>query len=80
MKKRSFGNPFRIHGLVAGDYFTDRVKELKRLVHALTEPGSKLLVYSPRRMGKTSAVMNAVAAGGKGLTTKEWYLKREVSH
>jgi hypothetical protein len=60
MKKRTFGNPFRIHGLVAGDYFTDRDEELKRLIHALTEPGSKLLVYSPRRMGKTSAVMNAV--------------------
>ena len=60
MKKRPLGNPFRIHGVVAGDYFTDRDDELKRLVQALTEPGSKLLVYSPRRMGKTSAVMNAV--------------------
>ena len=60
MKKRSLGNPFRIHGVVTGDYFTDRDDELNRLVHALTEPGSKLLVYSPRRMGKTSAVINAV--------------------
>jgi hypothetical protein len=60
MKKPPLGNPFRIHGVVAGDYFTDRDDELKRLVQALTEPGSKLLVYSPRRMGKTSAVMNAV--------------------
>jgi uncharacterized protein len=60
MKKPSLGNPFRIHGIVTGDYFTDRDNELKRLVRALTEPGSKLLVYSPRRMGKTSAVMNAV--------------------
>lgn len=60
MKKRPLGNPFRIHGVVSGDYFTDRDDELKRLVQALTEPGSKLLVHSPRRMGKTSAVMNAV--------------------
>lgn len=60
MKKTPHGNPFRIHGVVTGDYFTDRDDELKRLVRALTEPGSKLLVYSPRRMGKTSAVMNAV--------------------
>jgi hypothetical protein len=30
--------------LDAGDYFTDRDVELKRLVQALTEPGSKLLV------------------------------------
>ena len=60
MKKRSLGNPFRIHGLVAGNYFTNRDDELKRLVHALNDPGSKLLVYSPRRMGKTSTVMNAI--------------------
>jgi len=60
MKKRPLGNPFRIHGVVSGDYFTDREDELKRLVQALVEPGSKLLVHSPRRMGKTSAVMNAV--------------------
>jgi len=60
MKKPPLGNPFRIHGVVTGEYFTDRDDELKRLVRALTEPGSKLLVYSPRRMGKTSAVMNAV--------------------
>ena len=37
----------------------------KRLVQALTEPGSKLLVHSPRRMGKTSAVMNAVETVNK---------------
>lgn len=60
MKKRLGENPFRIHGVVEGDYFTDRDDEIKRLVQALTEPGSKLLVYSPRRMGKTSAVMKAV--------------------
>jgi len=60
MKKRSHENPFRIHGLLAGDYFTDRDDELKRLVQALTGPGSKLLVCRPRHMGKTSAVMNAV--------------------
>lgn len=60
MKKRQNGNPFRIHGVVGGDYFTDRADELKRITHALTEPGSKLLVYGPRRMGKTSAIMNAM--------------------
>ena len=60
MKKQPSGNPFRIHGVVEGDYFTDRDDEIKRLVQALTEPGSKLLVYSPRRMGKTSAVMKAI--------------------
>ena len=60
MKKRLIENPFRIHGLVEEDYFTNRDDELGRLTKALTEAGSKLLVYSPRRMGKTSAIMKAV--------------------
>lgn len=65
MKRRSGENPFRIHGLVAGEYFTDRVEELKRLKKTLTEPGGKVLVYSPRRMGKTSTIMNAVDSVNK---------------
>lgn len=60
MKKPAINNPFRIHGVVEGEYFTDRTDELRRMVRALTEPGSKLLVYGPRRMGKTSAILNAV--------------------
>jgi hypothetical protein len=60
MKKRQSGNPFRIHGVVGGDYFTNRTDELKRIIYALTEPGSKLLVYGPRRMGKTSAILKAM--------------------
>jgi len=60
MKKRQIGNPFRIHGIVEGDYFADRAEELKRMINTMTEPGSKLLVYGPRRMGKTSAILNAV--------------------
>jgi hypothetical protein len=62
MKKRQSGNPFRIHGVVGGDYFTNRTDELKRITYALTEPGSKLLVYGPRRMGKTSAILKAMDA------------------
>ena len=42
------------------EFFTDRADELNRLIRAMTEPGNKLLVYGPRRMGKTSAIMNAV--------------------
>lgn len=30
------------------------------MTQAMTEPGSKLLVYGPRRMGKTSAILNAI--------------------
>jgi len=53
-------NPFQIHGVVQGDAFTDREAEVARIRRALTEPGSKLLVYGPRRMGKTSAVLRAL--------------------
>jgi AAA+ ATPase superfamily predicted ATPase len=60
MKKPRY-NPFRIHGVVEGEYFTNRTDEIERMVIALTEPGSKLLVYGPRRMGKTSAILQAIA-------------------
>lgn len=54
-------NPFRIHGVVEGEYFTDRAGELKRILKTLREPAAKLLVYAPRRMGKTSAILRAIA-------------------
>lgn len=60
-------NPFQIHGVVQGDSFTDREEEVSRIRRALTEPGSKLLVYGPRRMGKTSAILRALEEiHGKG--------------
>lgn len=49
-------NPFRIEGVVRPPYFTDRDEELQRIEAALTRPASKLLVYGPRRMGKTSTI------------------------
>jgi len=61
-------NPFRIHGVVSGRFFTDRSEELDRLLRTLREPAAKLIVYGPRRMGKTSALVQAIArhedAGG----------------
>jgi hypothetical protein len=61
-------NPFRIHGVVTGEYFTDRATELASIRAAFREPGSKLLVYGPRRVGKTSALVRAIerhrATGG----------------
>ena len=53
-------NPLRIHGVVSGEHFTDRADEVGRIVAVLREPGAKLLVYGPRRMGKTSAILRAV--------------------
>lgn len=53
-------NPFRIHGVVTKQYFTDRAKELDKVLGTLREPGAKLLVYGPRRMGKTSVLAQAI--------------------
>ena len=61
-------NPFPIHGVVTRPAFTDRADEVSRIRNTLEEPGAKLLVYGPRRMGKTStlrvAMEDHVAAGG----------------
>jgi hypothetical protein len=53
-------NPFRVSGAVVGEYFTDRAEEIRRIRAALVEPQAKLLVYGPRRMGKSSAIEVAV--------------------
>ncbi len=53
-------NPFRVHGSARGAFFTDRADEVARAVHILREPGAKLLVYGPRRMGKTSMLEVAI--------------------
>jgi hypothetical protein len=52
--------PFPIHGVVTRPAFTDRVEEVERIRNTLEEPGAKLLVYGPRRMGKTSALRVAI--------------------
>jgi len=48
-------NPFRIGERVTGEFFTNRAREVKRIRRAMAEP-SRLLVYGPRRMGKSSAI------------------------
>ena len=61
-------NPFRIHGVVSEQFFTDRAQEIDRILKTLREPAAKLIVYGPRRMGKTSALVRAIerheASGG----------------
>jgi hypothetical protein len=49
-------NPFRIGGAVSGRHFTDRASERRRIQRALTTPQAHLLVFGPRRMGKTSTL------------------------
>lgn len=53
-------NPFHYGGIVSGDAFCNRQKELHDLKRAM-ENGDKLFVYSERRMGKTSLVKAALA-------------------
>lgn len=48
-------NPFRIGEHVKGEFFTDREAEKKQVRTALLTP-SRLLVYGPRRMGKSSVI------------------------
>lgn len=67
----SFQNPFRIHGTVEGEFFTDRKAEIEAFRRILAEPAAKMVVYGRRRMGKSSTLENAVrqvnAKGGHAL-------------
>jgi len=61
-------NPFRVGGIVGGRHFTDRAVERRRIRRALTEPQDHLLVFGPRRMGKSSTlrvVQDELTARGK---------------
>lgn len=68
MHEEDEANPFRVHGIVHDEFFTNRADEIARILKVFREGGSKLLVFGPRRMGKTSALVRAVerheAAGG----------------
>jgi uncharacterized protein len=62
-------NPFRYGAVVAGEDFADREGELAQLVRAL-RGGEDVCLIAPRRYGKTSLVLRAVAkarAGGVGV-------------
>jgi hypothetical protein len=52
-------NPFRYGGVARGEYFTDREDELRSLL-ADVRGGQDVVVFSPRRLGKTSLVTKAV--------------------
>ncbi len=54
-------NPFRVGEHVTGAFFTDRADEVARVRRGMTDP-ARLLVYGPRRIGKSSVI--AVAAEG----------------
>jgi len=53
------GNPFKYGKIVSGNDFADREKETKQLVEDL-KSGQNVLLYSPRRYGKTSLILRAL--------------------
>lgn len=52
-------NPFEYGGIVAGNAFCNRARELRDIARAI-ENGENLFLYSERRMGKTSLVLKAL--------------------
>ncbi|HEX6749361.1 MAG TPA: hypothetical protein VF092_18850 [Longimicrobium sp.] len=58
-------NPFEIGLLAHDDHFADREQEVARIVRAFREPGTRLVVFGDRRLGKSSALDRAAAAARK---------------
>ena len=58
MPRNETTNPFRFGALALGTAFTDREPELRELVAELRN-GQDVLVYAPRRYGKSSLVLRA---------------------
>ncbi len=52
-------NPFKYGKIVSGDDFADREKETKQLVNDI-ESGQNILLYSPRRYGKSSLILRVL--------------------
>ena len=52
-------NPFSYGTVVKEPYFFDRKEELERIINTLTG-GNNIVLYAPRRYGKTSLVMKAM--------------------
>ena len=58
MRKKQASNPFTFGALALDDAFTDRERELKELI-ADMENGQDVVLYAPRRFGKSSLVVRA---------------------
>ncbi|MDI6794989.1 MAG: ATP-binding protein [bacterium] len=52
-------NPFKFGKVVTGEYFTDREEEIKTLSLDL-KSGQNVILYSPRRYGKTSLILKLI--------------------
>lgn len=58
-------NPFLPAVLARGAHFADREEEVDRIVRAYTSPGTRLVLYGERRMGKSSALGRAAEVAEK---------------
>lgn len=58
-------NPFEIGLIARGNHFADREHEVARIARTLQSPGSRLVVYGDRRLGKSSAVDRAAQVARK---------------
>lgn len=58
-------NPFEIGLIARGSHFADRELEVARIARAFQSPGSRLVVYGDRRLGKSSAVDRAAHVARK---------------
>jgi AAA+ ATPase superfamily predicted ATPase len=57
--KNELMNPFSYSTIVKADYFYDRKKETARIVETLSG-GNNMVLFAPRRFGKTSLVFRAI--------------------
>ena len=61
-------NPFEYQRIVVGKTFVNREKELKKLTNSLLS-GENILLYSPRRLGKSSLLKEVISRlGNKRIT------------
>ena len=55
-------NPFKYGKEVAGYQFYDRSESCGQLYHTLKDGSTNVVLYAPRRYGKTSLVLKVAAA------------------
>ena len=58
-------NPFEIGLIARGNHFADREEEVARIARVFQSPGSRLVVYGDRRLGKSSAMDRAAQVARK---------------
>ena len=53
-------NPFKYGGVVSGEFFYNRVDDVKK-IKADIQNGNNLIIYAPRRYGKTSLIIKILS-------------------